>query len=170
MLKDAALSSRTADVYFASVLENPVDPRTLLGLFPTVVRLDDGEDGAALLVAVTCDGRHFAHPTPIFNSSHVGGEIVDHVVDGVSVDGDDYLFFAHAGVPGTLEKVCAYKHLHPKPGTKPPHHLDRKPPWPADWAPPKSQILALAVSRGRLRSLTRAGVNALQAKKLCRNH
>ena len=69
-------------------------------------------------MAVSCDGSHFSAPIRLFESSHVGGEIVDHAVDVISVDGDDVLLYVHAGVPGVFEKTCAFKALHPKPGVK----------------------------------------------------
>ena len=86
---------------------------TLLGLFPTALKT-----AASILMAVSCDGAHFSAPIRLFESSHVGGEIVDHAVDGISVDGDDVLVYVHAGVPGVFEKTCAFKALHPKPGVK----------------------------------------------------
>ena len=143
----------------AKVNANPVDARTLLGVFPTVVRGAAG--GAALLAAVTCDGAHFSSPTPLFNASHVAGEIVDHAVDGVAVDGDAVVFYAHAGVPGTFDKVCAYKRLFPKPGDRA-HGED------PGWAPPASRVVALYASAADVRDATAAGVARLRAAGKCR--
>ena len=136
------------NVYFAAVDANPADESTLLGLFPTVVA-EAGRDGAAILAAVSCDGAHFSPPEPLLNSSHVGGEIVDHVVDGLARDGDDVLVFVHAGVPGTAEKACAYKALFPKPGVK-----SVKRAAPTGWRPPPSEVVALRVPLANLRRFT----------------
>ena len=145
VLGDGRRATESADIYYAAVDANPADEATLLGLFPTVVA-EAGRDGAAILAAVSCDGAHFSPPEPLLNSSHVGGEIVDHVVDGLARDGDDVLVFVHAGVPGTAEKACAYKALFPKPGVK------RRAP--TGWRPPPSEVVALRVPLANLRRFT----------------
>ena len=97
-----------AHVYFGAVNENPSVPGTLLGLFPTALKT-----AASILMAVSCDGSHFSAPIRLFESSHVGGEIVITPSTGF-VDGDDVLLYVHAGVPGVFEKTCAFKALHPE--------------------------------------------------------
>ena len=102
-------------------------------------------------------------PFPLVNSSHVGGEIVDHIVDGIALDGDDAVLFVHRGVPGTAEKACAYKALFPKAGEKGKalSHGDAK------WRPPRSEVLALRVPLAGLRDFTRRGVAGLRKWGRC---
>ncbi len=139
-----------ADVYFGAVNENPAMEGTLLGLFPTAL-----ETAASILMAVSCDGAHFSAPVRLFESSHVGGEIVDHAVDGISVDGDDVLLYVHAGVPGVFEKTCAFKALHPKPGVKK-HNVT------SDWREPRSELVGLSIHREKLATWTRKQMRGLE--------
>ena len=163
VLADAAASTAAVDIYYAAVEANPSDGgKTVLGLFPTVVSRDSG-GAAAILAAVSCDGAHFSRPFPLVNSSHVGGEIVDHVVDGIALDGDDAVLFVHRGVPGTAEKACAYKALFPKAGEKG-KALSRGD---AKWRPPRSEVLALRVPLAGLRDFTRRGVAGLRKWGRC---
>ena len=60
------LRPRCCQVYFAAVKANPLDPRTLIGLFPLALppgagaelepRVDDGLVGLSL----SCDGLHWS--------------------------------------------------------------------------------------------------------------
>ena len=144
---------------------NPADGgETLLGLFPAVAG-DGKNDGAAILAAVSCDGQNFSAPAAIHAASHVGGEIVDHVVDGLGLDGDDVIVYVHAGVPGTQEKACVYAEVFPK---DPVTRARAPAPDPATkWRPPPSELLGLVWPLQRLRAFTRGGVARLKAAGRC---
>ena len=90
----------------------------------------------------------------MFESSHVGGEIVDHAVDGVTTFEDDVLLYVHAGVPGVFEKTCAFKALHPKPGVKK-HNVTE------NWREPRSELIGLAIHREKLATWTRKQTRGL---------
>ena len=150
VLHDPNKAREEADVYFGAVNANPAMEGTLLGLFPTAL-----ETAASILMAVSCDGAHFSAPLRLFESSHVGGEIVDHAVDGISVDGDDVLLYVHAGVPGVFEKTCAFKALHPKPGVKK-HNVT------SDWREPRSELVGLSIHREKLATWTRKQMRGLE--------
>ena len=105
-------------------------------------------------MAVSCDGAHFSAPIRLFESSHVGGEIVDHAVDGITTFGDDVLLYVHAGVPGVFEKTCAFKALHPKPGVKK-HNVTE------NWREPRSELIGLAIHREKLATWTRKQTRGL---------
>ena len=149
VLHDPLKAQEDADVYFGAVNENPAMAGTLLGLFPTALRT-----AASILMAVSCDGARFSAPIRLFESSHVGGEIVDHAVDGVTISGDDVLLYVHAGVPGVFEKTCAFKALHPKPGVKK-HNVT------SDWREPRSELVGLAIHREKLATWTRKQTRGL---------
>ena len=149
VLHDPNRARDEADVYFGAVNENPSVPGTLLGLFPTALKT-----AASILMAVSCDGSHFSAPIRLFESSHVGGEIVDHAVDGVTISGDDVLMYVHAGVPGVFEKTCAFKALHPKPGVKK-HNVTE------NWREPRSELVGLAIHREKLATWTRKQTRGL---------
>ena len=52
-------------------------------------------------------------------SAHDRGEVVDHAVDGVSVDDGDAFIYIHAGVPGALWRTCEFSTMKPPPsGTR----------------------------------------------------
>jgi len=150
VLHDPLKAQENADVYFGAINENPAMEGTLLGLFPTALKT-----AASILMAASCDGAHFSAPLRLFESSHVGGEIVDHAVDGISVDGDDVLLYVHAGVPGVFEKTCAFKALHPKPGVKK-HNVT------SDWREPRSELIGLSINREKLATWTRKQMRGLE--------
>jgi hypothetical protein len=136
------LQSQKTDVYYGAVAANPAHPSTLLGLFPAASR-----DRAAIVAAVSCDGLHFSAPVEIWRSAHDRGEIVDHVVDGVAVDGADALLYVHAGVPGTLRRTCEAQA--------------------AAWRPPPSELIQLRWPLAKLRGFAREGQAALRLRNLC---
>ena len=85
------------NIYFAAIKENPVDSRTLLGLFPYY---DDVR--AFIGLAMSCDGWQFSELEPFVPSSQGNGirRISDHPVDGWLVRRDHVHFFVHQNVPG----------------------------------------------------------------------
>ena len=134
------LQSKDADVYYGAVNANPALPGTLLGLFPAASR-----DRAAILAAVSCDGLHFSAPVEVWRSAHDRGEVVDHAVDGVSVDDGDAFIYIHAGVPGALWRTCEF----------------------ATARPPPSELIRLTWPLAKLRAFSREAVAALRRAGRC---
>lgn len=85
------------NIYLPAVKRNPVDSRTLLGLFPYY---DDVR--AFIGLAMSCDGWQFSELEPFVPSSQGNGirRISDHPVDGWLVRRDHVHFFVHQNVPG----------------------------------------------------------------------
>ena len=78
-----------ANIYFAAVEANPLDERTLLGLFP--VNLGEagkpnGNGEAFIAIALSCDGLHWSELTPLVWSVGIDGRTLDHPVDGLVAD------------------------------------------------------------------------------------
>ena len=120
-LKSARISS--GNIYFATVKQNPVDARTLLGLFP--VALSHGTDAADAHIggkrnesyvqngfiglSVSCDGTHWSaferllQSTPESVAPHSRkppARTNDHPVDGYVVRGSTVSVYVHRNVPG----------------------------------------------------------------------
>jgi hypothetical protein len=114
-------------MYFGAVNANPVDARTVVGLFPTTVaskrkngKEKAGNSHAAILAALSCDGVHFSTPVELLPAKSGGrGEVNDHPVDGFVRRGGDIYAYAHHGVPGTLANYCdiSQKSVDPPPST-----------------------------------------------------
>ncbi|KAJ1456869.1 hypothetical protein M885DRAFT_516420 [Pelagophyceae sp. CCMP2097] len=146
-LRTMASARNSTDVYFGAVNANPVDARTVLGLFPTTAA-HKGKARAAILAAVSCDGVHFGSPLALLPASTATrGEVNDHAVDGFVRRGANVYAYAHHGVPGTLAKFCDVKHGRIK--------------------PPKSTLVRYTIPADRLRQWTRKQMQQLRAAKLC---
>ena len=87
-------------IYFGVIKKNPVDPSTLLGLFPVVDYYQENKLGY-IGAAISCDGVHFS---PLTMLLHVGqthtGRTSDHPVDGFVQHDGRIFFFVHRNVPG----------------------------------------------------------------------
>ena len=134
------LQQKDADVYYGAINANPALQGTLLGLFPAASR-----DRAAILAAVSCDGLHFSAPVEVWRSAHDRGEVVDHAVDGVSVDDGDAFIYIHAGVPGSLWRTCEFSTM----------------------KPPPSELVRLTWPLAKLRGFSREAVTALRRAGRC---
>lgn len=93
------------EIYAAAITVNPLDPTTLVGLFPVVKpkRTFALAETASISLALSCDGVHFSELKPILRAN-VGsprGEIADHPVDGLLYRADQLFFYVHHDVPGT---------------------------------------------------------------------
>ena len=104
------LQQKDADVYYGAVNANPALQGTLLGLFPAASR-----DRAAIMMPSPATGSIFPRRSKFWRSAHDRGEVVDHAVDGVSVDDGDAFIYIHAGVPGTLWRTCEFSTMKPPP-------------------------------------------------------
>jgi len=92
------------NIYFASVNTNPVEPRTMLGLFPYY---NTNTKDAYIGLALTCDGARFSRMHPLIGakvavgSSYNMPRVQDHPVDGFAVGSNgDVHVFVHEHVPG----------------------------------------------------------------------
>ena len=75
----------------AAVNPNPVDPETLIGLFPTL-SAGKGVAGRKAFVgmAISCDGAHFSSLRPVLRSMEgYMGRTTEHPVDGIVARGDE---------------------------------------------------------------------------------
>mmetsp|Transcript_22853 Transcript_22853/g.68332 ORF Transcript_22853/g.68332 Transcript_22853/m.68332 type:complete len:255 (-) Transcript_22853:21-785(-) len=87
----------------------------------------------------------FAAPVEVWRSAHDRGEVVDHAVDGVSVDDGDAFIYIHAGVPGTLWRTCEFSTM----------------------KPPPSELVRLTWPLAKLRGFSREAVTALRRAGRC---
>lgn len=94
-----------ANIYFAAVKQNPIDPQTLLGLFPVALspgagaslqpRMDDGVVG----LSISCDGVSWSPLVVLTNSMAFENRSVDQPADGLLLRGNTVYATVHRNVP-----------------------------------------------------------------------
>ena len=88
---------REHNIYFASVKTNPLNTKTLVGMFPT----NDNAHNSSVIVALSCDGIHFSSPYKLVVSRFAHNYRGDvHPVDGLTLNKTHLHFYVQYNVPG----------------------------------------------------------------------
>ena len=89
--------AQTNNIYFAAMNVNPVDGRSLIGLFP----VNAAKNGTYIGVALSCDGVRFSRLRRLLTSRAAPeGRGSDHPVDGLLVRGEEvYLYVNRVEIP-----------------------------------------------------------------------
>mmetsp|Transcript_4004 Transcript_4004/g.13080 ORF Transcript_4004/g.13080 Transcript_4004/m.13080 type:complete len:471 (-) Transcript_4004:192-1604(-) len=97
--------SYLGNVYFGAVNVNPLDARTLLGLFP-LAQHRQGRDQGYIALSLSCDGVHWAKMTKLVAVPRVvDGRPVDMPVDGFAIEPRQHNTHPGGGNNGTTRNT-----------------------------------------------------------------
>ena len=100
------------NIYFFAVNNNPVDPNTLIALFPIS---DETTGRYSIAMCFSTSGSIWSPAVDLFNSTDAGsGRTLDHPVDGIVLDGEQVLFYIQHGVNNESSGAWRRPELPPK--------------------------------------------------------